>query len=101
MAKKTTSKGKKVVVSSKKKRSASGISREPSGDTLIFNRTHFILMGVGIGLIALGLLLMSGGGSEDYNVFDPDRIYSFRRTVLAPFLILAGLGVEIYMIFKK
>ncbi|MFK7931942.1 MAG: DUF3098 domain-containing protein [Saprospiraceae bacterium] len=28
-------------------------------------------------------------------------IYSFRRTVLAPFVILAGLVVEIYAIFKK
>jgi hypothetical protein len=33
--------------------------------------------------------------------WEPERIYSFRRTVLAPIVILAGLAVEIYAIFKK
>jgi len=49
----------------------------------------------------LGLILMAGGGSEDPAVFDSDRIYSFRRITLAPFLLILGLVVEIYAIFKK
>lgn len=47
--------------------------------------------------MALGFILMSGGGSDDPNVFNPD-IYSFRRIRLAPTLVLIGLGIEIYAI---
>ena len=101
MAKRTSSKGKKVVVQSKKRSSSGRSKKTAQPQTLLFHKRHYILMGVGIALIALGLLLMSGGGSSDYNVFEPEKIYSFRRTVLAPFLILAGLVVQIYMIFKK
>ena len=58
-------------------------------------------MGAGAGLILLGMLLMMGGSMPNPDVWDDSLIYSFRRTVLAPFVILAGLGVEIYAIFKK
>ena len=47
--------------------------------------------------MALGFILMSGGGSDDPNVFNPD-IYSFRRIRLAPTLVLIGLGMQIYAI---
>jgi hypothetical protein len=40
---------------------------------------------------------MSGGGSDDPAVFNPD-IYSFRRIRLAPTLVLIGLGIEVYAI---
>lgn len=68
--------------------------------TLLFQKEHFVLMGVGVVLIVLGLLLMSGGAMASPQEWDPSVIYSFRRTVLAPIVILAGLGVEIYAIFK-
>lgn len=48
----------------------------------------------------LGIILMSGGGMDNPNEWHPDVIYSFRRTVLAPIVILGGLGLEIYAIFK-
>jgi hypothetical protein len=41
------------------------------------------------------------GGHEDPNVWDETVIYSFRRITLAPIVILAGLAVEVYAIFKK
>jgi len=47
--------------------------------------------------MALGFILMSGGGSDDPDVFNPD-IYSFRRIRIAPTLVLIGLGIEIYAI---
>lgn len=68
---------------------------------LIFNKQNYLWMGIGFGLILLGLLLMSGGGSESPDVFDADRIYSFRRITLAPLMIICGLLVEVYAIFKK
>jgi hypothetical protein len=68
---------------------------------LVFGRPTYIWMGIGAGLIALGLLLMAGGKMPSPDLWEPERIYSFRRTVLAPIVILAGLAVEIYAIFKK
>ncbi|MDX1940838.1 MAG: DUF3098 domain-containing protein [Saprospiraceae bacterium] len=68
---------------------------------LLFTRQNYMWMGIGAGLIALGLVLMSGGQMPSPDVWEPERIYGFRRTVLAPIVILAGLGVEIYAIFKK
>jgi len=61
------------------------------------------VMGLGLILMAmgLGLILMAGGKSADPNVFNPDEIYSFTRITLAPILILIGLGMEAYAIFRK
>jgi hypothetical protein len=63
----------------------------------IFKKKNFIFMFIGFGLIALGFLLMSGGGSDDPNVFNPE-IFNFQRISLAPMLVLLGFGVEIYAI---
>ncbi len=63
----------------------------------IFHRKNYIWMFIGLGCMALGFILMSGGGSDDPNVFNPE-IYSFRRIRLAPTLVLAGLGIEVYAI---
>ncbi len=54
----------------------------------------------GIFLIALGYLLMIGGGSEDPNVFNPE-IFSFRRITLAPMSIMIGLVVIIVAIMWR
>ena len=63
----------------------------------IFKKKNFIFMFIGFGRIALGFLLMSGGGSDDPNVFNPE-IFNFQRISLAPMLVLLGFGVEIYAI---
>lgn len=70
-------------------------SRMPLG------RQNYILMAAGFGLIVLGFMLMTGGGNGDPNVFDAERLYSFRRITLAPILVLAGFAVEIYAIMKR
>lgn len=63
----------------------------------IFQKKNYIFLFIGLGLIALGFILMTGGGSDDPNVFNPE-IYSFRRIRLAPTLILVGLGIQVYAI---
>ena len=83
---------------SRKKTSTKTTTRK---EELIFGKQNYILMGVGFGLIALGMLLMSGGAMPSPDVWDEDIIYSFRRTVLAPFVMIVGLVVEVYAIFKK
>jgi len=67
----------------------------------LFGKENYRWMLIGIVLVALGLILMAGGKSSDPNVFNPNEVYSFRRITLAPILILLGLGIEIYAIFKK
>ncbi len=62
-----------------------------------FERKNYIFMGIGIAFILLGFILMSGGGSDDPNVFNPE-IYSWRRIRLAPAMILIGFGIEVYAI---
>ena len=68
---------------------------------LIIGRTQLILMGVGLAIVFIGLALMTGGSMDDPNVWDEDVIYSPRRLTLAPMLILLGMGIEIYALFKK
>ncbi|MCB0706302.1 MAG: DUF3098 domain-containing protein [Saprospiraceae bacterium] len=82
------------------RRRPAGSRQQPTSE-MIFGKDHYMWMGIGAVLIILGMLLMAGGGMDDPNNWDESQIYSFRRTVLAPMVILAGLGVEIYAIFKK
>lgn len=63
----------------------------------IFKKKNYTFLFVGLFLIALGFILMSGGASDDPNVFNPE-IYNFRRIRLAPTLVLLGLGIQIYAI---
>ena len=51
----------------------------------------------GFVVMLLGYLLMSGGGSDDPNVFN-EEMFSFRRIVLAPVVIIIGMIMEIWAI---
>ncbi len=66
----------------------------------LFAKRNYKIMLVGIIVIAIGFILMSGGGSDDPNVFN-EEIYSKRRIRLAPALVLLGLGIQVYAIFAK
>lgn len=65
--------------------------------TFIFGKKNYTFMLIGLGVIALGYLLMAGGGSNDPNVFNPE-IYNWRRIRLAPTLVLLGFVIEVYAI---
>ena len=64
-----------------------------------FDKTNFILLVVGMAVIILGFLLMSGPGSTE-GYFEPD-IFSVRRVKVAPVVCLAGFVFMIYGILKK
>ena len=66
-----------------------------------FNSENYKWMGIGVALIVLGMVLMGGGSMPSPDVWDENIIYGFRRTVLAPIVILAGLGLQVFAIFKK
>ena len=65
-----------------------------------FGRRNYKFMFIGIAIIAVGFLLMSGGGSDDPNIFN-EEIYNFRRIRLAPALVIIGFAVEVYAILTK
>jgi hypothetical protein len=57
-------------------------------------------MFIGLAFIALGFVLMSGGGSNDPNVFS-DAIFNTQRIRIAPTLVLIGFGIQVYAILLK
>lgn len=63
-------------------------------------KENYKLLAIGFVVVIIGFILMSGGGSTDEYRFSED-IYSFRRTTLAPMVVLAGFIFEIYAIMKK
>ena len=65
-----------------------------------FGKRNYKFMIIGILFIALGFILMSGGGSDDPNVFN-EEIYSFRRIRIAPLIVIIGFAIEIYAILTK
>ena len=67
---------------------------------LPFGKINYILMGVGIIILALGYILLAGGGSDDPNVFNP-AMFNAQRLVWAPILIVLGFVVEIVAIMYK
>lgn len=73
---------------------------EQQKQEFLFDDINYKILLIGIGVIVLGFILMSGGGSKNPNVFNED-IFSFRRIRLAPTTVLIGFGITIYSIFKK
>lgn len=71
-----------------------------SNREFLFSKRNYQIMIVGILFIAIGFILMSGGGSDDPAVFN-EAIYNFRRIRLAPTLILIGFAIEVYAILYK
>lgn len=69
-------------------------------ESFAFGKENYTLMIIGVVVIFIGFLLMSGGGSDDPNVFD-ESIFSFRRITLAPIVVMLGFVIEVIAIMKK
>ena len=65
-----------------------------------FGKVNYTIVLIGIALIALGFILMIGGGSSDPDVFN-EKMFDFQHITLAPILVLAGFVVEIIAIFWR
>lgn len=65
-----------------------------------FGRENFILIAAAVIIIAVGFLLMSGGGSKDPSGFNPE-IFSTRRIVIAPVITLVGFVMMIFGILRN
>lgn len=67
----------------------------------LFEKDNYRWMIIGAIVIAVGMIIMSGGKNEDINQFDYKLVYSTTRITIAPILIIAGLLIEIFAIFKR
>jgi hypothetical protein len=78
--------------------------KTPEGDnkqfSFVFTKTNYIIMLVGIVLLALGYLFLCGGGSDDPNVFNAD-MFNARRLYVSPILIFLGFVAEIVAIMYE
>lgn len=88
---------------SKKTTTATTVTKKelPRASEPVFERENYLWMAAGIAVMIIGFLLMSGGKSDDPNVFKAEEVYSTRRITIAPILILAGLVVLIFSIFRQ
>lgn len=73
---------------------------DDNGLKLAFGTVNYILMAAGLLLLALGYILLSGGGSDNPDVFNP-AMFDTRRLYVAPILIVLGFVVEIVAIMFK
>ena len=64
-----------------------------------FDRMNYILLAIGMAIVVIGFLLMSGSGSTETN-YDPD-LFSARRIKLAPAVCLFGFVSMIYAVIRK
>lgn len=67
----------------------------------LFDKGNLTWMLIGLCIMALGFILMAGGKSKDPNVFNTKEVYSTMRITVAPIIILGGLVMEIFAIFRK
>ena len=75
-------------------------SQTEQNDKMALTSKNYKLMLIGLAVIVLGFILMSGGGSDDPNVFNYE-MFNFRRITLAPILVIGGFAFEIYAIMKR
>lgn len=65
-----------------------------------FSKQNYIIIGIGVLVVVLGFILMSGGGSEDPSKWNPE-IFSFRRITLAPITVMLGYVIVVVGIMRK
>ena len=64
-----------------------------------FDKVNFILLAIGMAIVIIGFLLMTGPTSSE-TVFEPD-IFSVRRIKVAPVVCFLGFIFMIYAVLRK
>ena len=80
--------------------SKSMFSQQGEKATFAFGKDNYKMLLIGITVIAVGMICMIGGASDDPNKFSED-IFNFQRLTLAPILIILGYVVVLLAILKK
>ena len=68
---------------------------------MAFTATNYRLLLIGLAIVVVGFILMSGGGNGDPNNFDAEEIFSPRRITVAPIVTLIGYLFVVYAILKR
>lgn len=76
------------------------MKEENNQPEFLFGSTNYKILLIGLAVIALGFILMAGGGNDNPEVFN-EEVFSFRRIRLAPTVVLIGFGITIYSILVK
>lgn len=66
----------------------------------LFEKVNYKILLIGLAVVALGFILMAGGGSDDPKVFSDD-IFNFQRIRLAPTVVILGFAITVYAILKN
>lgn len=64
-----------------------------------FDKVNFILLAVGMAIVVIGFILMSGGASTE-EAYNPD-IFSVRRIKVAPVVCLVGFLSMVYAVIRR
>ena len=73
---------------------------DKNDENMTLTKKNYILLIAGLVVIVIGMVLMTGGGSDDPAVFNYD-MFSWRRITLAPILIVGGFAFEIYALLTR
>jgi len=76
-------------------------SPQPVTGKIVLGKENYYLMLLGLVIIIIGFILMSGGKYTDPNVFAEDELYSPRRITLAPIVVIIGFAIEVYAVFHR
>lgn len=71
---------------------------------LLFGKKNYQLMLLGLFVIFAGYMLMMGTNNNVESLtatFPKEEVYSIRRTVIAPIVIISGFLIEIYAILSS
>ena len=67
---------------------------------ILFGKKNYFILLLSLIIIAIGFFLMSGGGSNDPNIFNPE-VFNFRRLKLAPTIVIIGFILSVFSILMK
>ena len=76
------------------------MSENSNNQRMPFGAKNYALMAVGVLVLVVGFMLMSGGGNHTATEFDWS-IYSTRRITIAPIVVLLGFVIEILAIMVR
>ena len=76
------------------------MSENSNNQRMPFSAKNYALMAVGVLVIVVGFILMSGGGDHTATEFD-SSIYSTRRITIAPIVVIVGFVIEIFAIMLR
>ena len=69
-------------------------------EKFLFQRDNYILFGIGLAFIILGFILMTGGGSDDPQIYN-EELFNSQRIILSPLLIVVGFVIEVFAILRR